>query len=275
MFAGDEMHLLDRGLARLPAAFISHGSPMVLLDDDAYTRTLARMGEELPKPRAIVVVSAHWEAPAPLRVGAAARPALIYDFAGFPGVLCRMDYAARGEPELAEVIAETLSAAGLEAVLEPRRGLDHGAWVPLRLAYPAADVPVVEVSLPARRAPEGLLRIGRALAPLRGREVLLLGSGGIVHNLGLVRFGDKDAPVDPWALAFDDWVRDRLAAGDRERLVGYRRSAPHADLAVRTSEHFDPLLVVLGATSDGEAVTVLHEGFQYGNLSMRSFLLGE
>ncbi|MGH7150682.1 MAG: dioxygenase family protein, partial [Planctomycetota bacterium] len=188
--------------------------------------------------------------------------------------LYRVTYPARGARELVPDIMETLSTAGFEAVLDTRRGLDHGAWIPLRFAYPGANVPVVEVSLLAGGAPEDLLRIGGALAPLRERNVLLLGSGGVVHNLGLVRFGEKNAPVDPWALDFDEWVRDRVAAGDREALIGYRRSAPHADLAVPTTEHFDPLFVVLGAASRDEGVTVLHEGFQYGNLSMRSFLLG-
>jgi 4,5-DOPA dioxygenase extradiol len=144
----------------------------------------------------------------------------------------------------------------------------------LRLAFPAAEVPVVQVSLPQPRTIPGLLRMGRALAPLRERGVLLLGSGGVVHNLRRVRFEDKRAPVDPWARAFDAWVAAQLQERDLEALAAYRSQAPHADLAVPTTEHFDPIFFTLGAALPGDRVLWLHEGFHNGNLSMRSFALG-
>lgn len=218
------------------------------------------------------MVSAHWEAPGPLRVNAAPRPELIYDFSGFPQELYRLDYPAPGSPVLAAEIVETLAAAGLHTALETARGWDHGVWVPLRLGFPEATLPVVELSLPVPRTPELLLAVGRALQPLRERGVLIFGSGGIVHNLGLLRWGGEDAPVDDWARTFDEWVMGRVLAGDLEALASYRLRAPHADRAVPTSEHFDPLFVVLGAAA-GARADLIYEGIRYGNLSLRSFAL--
>jgi 4,5-DOPA dioxygenase extradiol len=205
-----------------------------------------------------------------VRVGASARPATIHDFGGFPAELYRLEYPAPGDPALAGEVAGLLEGAGIAAVLDPERGLDHGAWVPLRFLYPAADVPIVPVSLPRPRDGGLALRIGRALTPLADRGVLLLGSGGIVHNLARLRFGEENAPVDPWARAFEDWIIDRLTAGDEPALLAYRSSAPGADLAVPTPEHFDPLLFALGAGGPGADSETLHEGFQYANLSLRA-----
>ena len=249
-------------------AFVSHGSPMVALADDDYTRALRRFGAEAPRPRAVVCVSAHWQAPGPVRVSAAPRPSLIYDFFGFPPELYQLAYPAPGAPDLAAEVAARLADGGVPAVLDPARGLDHGVWVPLRLLYPEADVPVVAVSLPVPGAPADLLRAGAALEPLRDRDVLLLGSGGIVHNLG--RLHAEDAPVEAWARAFDDWVRARLDARDLEALVAYRRGAPHAALAAPTTEHFDPLFVVAGSTAGDDRVVDVYQGFRHGTLSMRS-----
>ena len=256
----------------LPAVFISHGSPSVALEDDDYTAALGALGRRVPNPRAMVVVSAHWQNRWPIRVTAWRQAAILHDFGGFPAELYALDYPAPGDPELAREVAGLLAGEGLDAVLEPRRGLDHGAWVPLRLAWPAADIPVLQVSLPVPATPERLFQLGRALRPLRTREILIVGSGGVVHNLGLVRFQDESAPVDDWAAAFDQWVEQRLAAGDTDSLLGYRSLAPRPDLAVPTTEHFDPLFCAAGAAFDGERATGIYEGFRYGNLSMRSFL---
>ena len=260
---------------RRPAVFISHGSPMVLLDEDEYTRALAALGQSEPAPRAVVVVSAHWQEPAPVRVTGGARPRQIFDFAGFPDALYTARYIPPGDPALAAGIASLLNENGIETVLDARRGLDHGAWVPLRFAYPVAEIPVVQVSLSTQAAPVDLMRIGRALAPLRGQDVLLIGSGGAVHNLRRVVFDRKDAPVDGWARLFDEWLAGRLRARDFDTLAAWHRAAPQPELAHPTSEHFDPLFVVLGAAGDGDRVTTIYEGFQYGNLSMRSFALKE
>ncbi len=259
---------------RLPALFLAHGSPMVALAADAYTQALERAADAIPRPRAVLAVSAHWEAPLPLRVTAAARPPLLYDFAGFPAELHRLEYPAPGDPALAAEVVARLAAAGFPAVPDPRRGFDHGVWVPLRRLYPRAEVPVVALSLPAGAAPARLLALGRALAPLRDAGVLVLGSGGIVHNLRRLVWEDRDAPVEPWARAFDDWVRARLEARDLAGLAAYRATAPHAALAVPTTEHFDPLLVVAGSAGDEERVVDLYAGFHHGTLSMRCLAFG-
>lgn len=257
----------------MPAVFISHGSPMVAVEKDDYTRALRTLGEGLPAPTTILVVSAHWEASAPVRVGSSARPPLIYDFGGFPGELYGLNYPAPGNPGTAREIVRLLTAAGIRAVEDPDRGLDHGAWVPLLHAYPDANVPVVEVTLPVPRKPAELLAMGKALAPLRDGGVLLVGSGGIVHNLRRVRFGDKAAPIESWARSFDTWIRERLEEGDVDAIADYRRQGPEAAAAVPTTEHFDPLFVVLGAMGPGERVQDVYEGFHYGSLSMRTVLV--
>ncbi len=259
---------------RLPVVFISHGSPAVALADDDYTGALRRLGTGLRPARAIVVLSAHWESPLPLRVTAGDSPGLIYDFSGFPEPLYRITYPCPGDPDLARDILSVLSAAHIAGVPEPRRGLDHGVWVPLLHIAPGAERPVVEVSLPVPRTPADLLKIGRALAPLRDRGVLLVGSGGVVHNLARIVFEEERPPVEAWAEAFDAWFRDRLEARDVEGIVRYRTSAPRADLAVPTTEHFDPIFFALGAAAPDDRITHVYEGFRHGNLSMRSFALG-
>ncbi len=256
-----------------PALFVSHGAPSAALDDDAYTQALGRWARARPRPRAIVVVSAHAEVRGPVRVNTGAQPSLIYDFYGFPSPLYDLRYPAPGAPDLAREVAAAFEAAGLDPVLDAQRGWDHGVWVPLRLLYPAADVPVVEVSLPVPRTPERLLEMGRAIAPLRERGVLLFGSGGIVHNLRRLRWDDPEGPPEPWAAEFGNWVDERLLAGDLAGLSAYATRAPHPDLAVPTSEHLDPLFFVLGARNGRDEVESVYEGFRYGTLSLRSFAL--
>jgi 4,5-DOPA dioxygenase extradiol len=253
-----------------PAAFISHGSPMVALEQDDYTDALRAFGRALPSPRAIVVVSAHWETRGGILVTGAGQPELIYDFGGFPGALYALKYPSPGDPALAARIVQLLEGAGFAAQVDPRRGYDHGAWVPLRLTYPDPTVPVVQVSLPRPRTPADVLRMGAALAPLRAEGVLLLGSGGVVHNLRVFDF-DKSAPVQGWARAFDDWAGERLAARDVEGLADYARRAPNASLAVPTTEHYDPQFFALGASRPDEAIADVYVGLHHGTLSMRSF----
>jgi 4,5-DOPA dioxygenase extradiol len=252
-----------------PALFVAHGAPSLALDDDTYTRALAAYGAKLEGSMAAVVVSAHWEAAAPVRVNAEARPKTVHDFGGFPEELYRLTYPAPGSPQLANEIASVLQAAGVPAVLEEARGWDHGLWVPLRLMLPEARIPIVELSLPVPRTPRSLEALGAALSPLRARGVAILGTGGIVHNLATVRLSDKAQPALRWAVAFDAWVRGRLEAGDYDALLEYRQRAPHAALAVPTPEHIDPFFVVLGARREGDRLVTLFEGFQYGTLSMR------
>jgi 4,5-DOPA dioxygenase extradiol len=254
-----------------PALFVSHGAPTAALDDDDYTHALAAWGDGVGRPRAIVVVSAHSEARGPVRVNAAAQPPLVYDFYGFPDELYALRYPAPGSPVLADDILARLGTASIEAQRDETSGWDHGVWVPLRLAFPAADLPVVSLSLPVPRTPELLLRAGAALAPLREEGVLLVGSGGIVHNLRQLRWSAGEAP-EPWAAAFDDWVGERLEALDVDGLRSYGL-APDAALAVPSSEHFDPLFFVLGSRTPRDRVCAVYAGFRYGTLSLRSFAL--
>jgi 4,5-DOPA dioxygenase extradiol len=258
-------------MSRAPALFVSHGAPTVALEEEgAYARALRDFVAATPPPRAIAIVSAHWEAGREIGVTSAARHRLIHDFSGFPAELYQIRWPAPGAPDLAARAVALLQRAGFPARLDPVRGLDHGAWAPLRLAWPDAGVPVVQIALPDAPASR-LLAMGAALAPLRDEGVLLVGSGGLVHNLARVRFGDEGDP-DPWAAAFDAWAAARIEAQDAEGLARWQE-APGAALAVPTPEHFAPVLVALGARLEGDRVETLHASFQHGNIGMRSFAL--
>lgn len=256
---------------RAPVLFVSHGAPTVALEQGGLDVALARFAASIGRPRAIVVVSAHWTARRDLGVTAAPRHRLIYDFGGFPDELYALEWPAPGAPDVAARAAALLGAAGFRASLDPLRGLDHGAWVPLRLGWPAADVPVVQIALPEAE-PRELLAMGAALRPLRDEGILLVASGGVVHNLGRVRFG-PDPGAEPWAVRFDGWVRDRVAALDVAGLARWRDDGPDAFLAQPTPEHFAPIFVALGARADGDRPETIHEGIVHGSLSMRSFVL--
>jgi len=247
---------------RSPSVFLAHGSPMSALGGDAHWAALKKFGDTHRDTRAIVIVSAHWQTRNEIRATSWDHAPLIYDFGGFPKELYEVTYPALGDPALAARIPG--------AIPETRRGLDHGAWVPLRLAWPDAHVPVVQVSLPAG-TPQEVLALGRALRPLRDEGIMIIGSGGIVHNLGLVHLSEKNSGVDPWAAEFDRWIAARLASRDIDALLAYRTSAPEADVAVPTAEHFDPIFVTLGAAWPEDRLDTIYEGFHYGNLSMRSF----
>jgi 4,5-DOPA dioxygenase extradiol len=252
------------------SVFLAHGAPMSALGGDPHAEALRRFGEAHADLRAILVISAHWQTRGPLRITAWEHAPLVYDFGGFPEELYRIDYPAPGDPVLAARIAELLRAAGHGVTLESARGLDHGAWVPLLLAWPEARIPVIQLSLP-ETPPAALVRLGEALQPLRAEGILVTGSGGIVHNLGRVQLWDKEALVEPWAERFDSWVARHIESGNRAAILEYRAQAPDAALAVPTPEHFDPLFVALGAALPGERARNIYEGFQYGTLSMRSF----
>jgi 4,5-DOPA dioxygenase extradiol len=256
-------------MARLPAVYFAHGSPMSGLGGDAHAAALAAFGARHSRAKAILMISAHWQVSRPLRVSSWDQAPLIYDFGGFPEELYRLTYPAPGSPLLAVRVAGVLEAGGQAVRPEPERGLDHGAWVPAKLAWPAATIPVLELSMPFA-TPEELFQIGKALRPLRDDGFLLAGSGGIVHNLSRVHLENKDAPVDSWAAEFDTWVATQVASRNLEGLFAYRNTAPHARLSVPTTEHFDPLFAILGASFPGEHVETIYEGFHYGNLSMRT-----
>jgi 4,5-DOPA dioxygenase extradiol len=254
---------------KLPAIFLSHGAPTLAVEETGETRAWAALANEIPRPRAILAVSAHWDTDSP-SVSAAERPETIHDFSGFPRELYEQRYPAPGSPALAARVATQLAHAGLTCAVDPRRGLDHGAWVPLKWMYPAADIPVTQLSVQSRRGARHHYELGRALAPLRADGVLILASGGIVHNLREIQWQARE-PV-AWAKEFNDWMAARVASGAIEELLDYRRLAPAAARSHPTDEHLEPFFVALGAA--GLPARRLELGFVLGSLGMDSFIFG-
>jgi 4,5-DOPA dioxygenase extradiol len=255
----------------LPTLFLSHGSPMLAVEPGRAGAMLAALGRTLPTPRAILVVSAHWMTRIPT-VSTAAWPETIHDFGGFPQALYELDYPAPGAPALGEALATRLTGAGIPATTDSRRGLDHGAWVPLRYLAPEADIPVLQLSLPAGWTPAQHLAYGRALQGLGEEGVLVVGSGSITHNLYEVAFGSP--AEDPRARAFTAWIEARLAEGDLPALLDYRRQAPHTAWAHPTEEHLSPFFVALGAAAGWPAHRVLAGGVRDKVMSMDAYLFG-
>ncbi|MBX3666585.1 MAG: dioxygenase [Burkholderiales bacterium] len=252
---------------RHPAVFVSHGAPTLALEPGSTRGFLAELGAALPRPRAILAVSAHWETATPA-VGTAARPETIHDFRGFPEALYRMRYPAPGAPALAQRVRALLGNAGLDVAGEAGRGLDHGAWVPLSLMYPAADIPVTQLSVQTALGPAHHWRLGELLRPLRDEGVLILGSGSVTHNLREFGRHDYASPPPDWVRGFNDWLAERLAAADREALLDYRGRAPHAARNHPSEEHLLPLFAALGAATPGAAPRRLHAAYTYGVIGM-------
>ncbi len=262
---------------RQPSLFVSHGSPLLALDGGAYGRGLRRFADGLPeRPKAILAVSAHWYAHLPLRITTAEKPGIIHDFTGFPADLFALDYPALGDPKLAEKTSMLLSNAGFKVVADSQRGFDHGVWSVLRHAFPDADIPVVQVMLPMIE-PARLAELGKALAPLRNEGVLILGTGGLIHNLRRVRWDSAGDSIEPWALEAEAWFIERIEGiegieGRRsDELFRHRELLPLSFEAAPTTEHLDPLFVALGASDEQDSLAPVFEGFQMGNLSLRSF----
>jgi len=257
--------------ALLPVLFLSHGSPMLPFEEIPARDFIAGLGPRLPRPKAILCVSAHWETGAPA-VSGAERPETIHDFYGFPEALYRLQYPAPGAPTLARRVQELLAPAGFECRIDPVQGLDHGAWNPLLLMFPKADIPVAQLAIQQPLGPAHHLALGEALAPLRGEGVLVLGSGGAVHNLR--QFSTGGGATAPWAAAFDDWLAERVIADDRPALLDYRSLRREAALAHPRDEHFLPFFVALGAAK-GTRGRAIHRSFGDGSISMAAFAWGE
>lgn len=253
-----------------PSLFISHGSPMLALEPGASGPALARLAAEMPRPRAIVIVSAHWESDE-LLVNGNLQPETWHDFGGFPAALFAVQYPAKGMPLLSRQVVELLEASHLPARIDHKRPHDHGVWVPLSLMYPQADIPVVQVSLPSRMGPALQTRVGKALASLREEQVLIIGSGSITHNLRELDWHAGPESVEPWAKAFRDWMIEKLAADDEAALHDYRRLAPNAARNHPSDEHLLPLYFARGA---GGEFSVAHEGFTMGALGMDIYRFG-
>lgn len=248
----------------LPSLFISHGSPMLALQPGASGPALAGLANALPRPKAIVVVSAHWESRELLVTGNPA-PETWHDFYGFPAALYAVQYPAPGQPQLATNVSERLSAAGLTARVDALRPFDHGAWVPMSLMYPDASIPMVQVSLPSQLGPALQVKVGQALAGLREEGVLLVGSGSITHNLGELDWHAGPEVIEPWARVFRDWVVEKLGEDDQAALLDFKQQAPFALRNHPSDEHFLPLFFALGA---GGKFGIVHQGFTLGALGM-------
>lgn len=258
---------------RMPVIFIGHGSPMNAISDNAFTQRLAAWGRELPPPTAVLSVSAHWLSRGATGVGVQERPKTIHDFGGFPQALFDVDYPAPGHPALAR---EALGAVKQAPVVATQQwGLDHGTWSVLRHLYPKANVPVFQLSIDYDKPAAFHYAVGRDLAVLREKGVLVMGSGNVVHNLRATDRGTPDAlkATRPWAQSFDDAVKSALAGRDDRTLVAYEKIAG-ADTAVATPDHYYPFLYALGAAGATERAKTVYEGFQSGTLSMRCLQFG-
>ena len=253
---------------RAPAIFVGHGSPMNALQDNDFTRSLRAWGRAIGQPRAILVVSAHWLSERQVQVSVTDHPETIHDFGGFPPALHRARYPAPGAPAAAERAA--LRLAPQRVARDAQRGLDHGAWTVLHHLYPAADVPVAQLSIDITRGAPFHLGLGRALAALRDEGVLIVGSGFLTHNLRSFR-GDSVTPA--WADEFDRWIGDLLARGDHDALLDYRRRAPALRQAHPTEEHLAPILLAAGAAGTDPARFPI-DGFWFGSFSKRSVQFG-
>ena len=255
---------------RMPVIFLGHGSPLNAIEDNAYRRTWAGLAARLPRPRAVLCISAHWETRG-AALTAAERPETIHDFYGFPPALFAVQYPAPGDPELAQTAANLLAPWG--AQLDTRRGLDHGSWSVLLPMYPQADVPVVQLSLDTHEPASFHYELAQRLAPLREQGVLVLGSGNIVHNLRLLDYRRADGY--DWAVRFDREVKERIQARDHDALIRYDEFGDDARRAVPTPEHYLPLLYVLALQGEQERPTFFNDQTVMGSISMTSLLIGE
>ena len=260
-------------MTRMPAYFISHGSPTLPIDEGAPAKAFLEglgpsIDAEFGRPRAILCISAHWEATQP-KVGTVGTPETIHDFYGFPEELYRIQYPAPGDPELGEAIVARLREAGFPATADAHRGLDHGAWNPIMLMWPDADIPILQLSVQTDLGPEHHLALGRALAPLRDEGVLIVGSGAATHNLMAFRTQRPIADAAPpdYAVAFADWLQAAVESDDMDALISYER-APEGRHNHPTPEHFLPIFVPAGARSDGAAGRAIHRSFRYSVISM-------
>ncbi len=257
----------------MPTLFVSHGAPTLALNDSPTRRFLTGLASRLGRPRAVLVVSAHWEAEE-IGVTAGTAPPTVHDFFGFPAALYEQRYPAPGDCALAASIAAQLRAAGYPVALDATRGFDHGVWVPLSLMYPAADIPVLQLSINPARPPTYHWRLGRVLGALRAAGVLIVGSGSMTHNLQDFRRlrGDADSPVEAYAEAFTGWIAEQVAARDVDALLAYREQAPFATRAHPTDEHLLPFYVALGAAGVAWSAERLHRGFMHGVIAMDTYL---
>jgi 4,5-DOPA dioxygenase extradiol len=257
-------------MGRLPSVFVSHGSPMHALQAGAAGAAWAALGRRLPKPRALLVASAHWETQVPMLTGSS-KPETIHDFFGFPEPLYKLRYPAAGSADLAQKAKGLLQGAGFTAAVDGTRGLDHGVWAPLLYMYPEADIPVVQVSLQPELGPRHHFNLGKALRPLSDEGVLVIGSGHLTHNLRDWDRSGKAAPM-PYAIDFQKWVFDRITRRETDELMDYRTKSESGVRAHPTDEHFLPLFVALGAARDEARTDRFFDAIESGALAMDGYV---
>jgi 4,5-DOPA dioxygenase extradiol len=255
----------------MPALFIGHGNPLNALHKNAWTTAWASIGQSIPRPRAVLVVSAHWYLRG-TRVTAEERPKTIHDFGGFPAELYRVEYPAPGDPALASRLRQLLAPTEVAAATD--WGLDHGTWSVLAHVFPHADVPVVQLSIDRSQPPLFHYALGKRLSPLREEGILVLGSGNLVHNLEAYAWGDHSADAYGWAVSFEQQVKQLALARNHQPLIDYPTLGPDALLSVPTPEHYLPLLYVVGLQREGDAVTFPVSGVDGGSISMLAVQLG-
>jgi 4,5-DOPA dioxygenase extradiol len=255
----------------MPVLFVSHGAPTLPLEPGETGAAWRKLGEQLPKPAAILVISAHWGTSIPT-VSCTINPETIHDFYGFPEELYKLQYPAPGAPESAQAAVLALQQAGIPVQLDDTRGLDHGAWVPLSLMYPKADIPVAQLSLQPDKDTAWHIALGRALRPLREQGVLIVGSGSITHNLRAIFKHPQGDPVPEWVTEFCDWIAQKIEAVDLDALSAYRSLAPHAVQNHPTDEHLLPLFVALGAADKTDSAVRMNHVMTYGMLAMDAWL---
>jgi 4,5-DOPA dioxygenase extradiol len=253
--------------SKMPVLFVGHGSPMNAIEDNEFSRAWAETAQTLPRPRAILCISAHWETEGTWVTGME-RPETIHDFGGFPRALFEMQYPAPGSPEVARLVQETVKGAAVR--LDRSWGLDHGAWSVLSRMFPRADIPVVQLSLDRGQHPEFHYALGSELRALRTQGILIVGSGNIVHNLRLVSWQDN---AYDWAVEFDETVRQLIVAGNHEPLIHYENLGKAARLSIPTNEHYLPLLYALGLQDEQDQVRFFADRVTLGSMSMRSVWL--
>lgn len=254
----------------LPTLFVPHGAPTFALRPGAAGAALTAMARSLPQPRAIVILSAHWQSETPT-VGCADRPETLHDFWGFPEALYLLRYPASGCREAADAVVAALAAAGLPVQRDEQRGLDHGAWIPLRMMFPDADLPVIPLSIPRRGGPLAAYQLGQALTSLTTQGFLIIASGNLTHNLGDFQQAGRSGQTPGYVREFPDWVAERLSAGDLASLLDYRRQAPGAVQAHPTEEHLLPLYVALGAAGASARMQRFHAGIDDYVLAMDAY----
>lgn len=254
-----------------PAIFLGHGNPMNALYDNSFTQKLASIGQTLQKPKAALIISAHWLTKGSY-VSSSLNPETIYDFGGFPPELYKVVYPAKGSPENAKLVQETIKKTMVH--IDDSMGLDHGAWTVLKHIWPLADVPVFQLSIDFYQSPRWHYELARELKSLRKKGIMIIGSGNITHNLRLADFEPANDKVDDWALEFDESVKTKILSNDHDGLIDYLKIGKAAQLAVPTNDHYLPLLYTLGLQEKNENSSFLYEGFQNSNISMRCVRIG-